>query len=168
MATIDRTTPPKPCAVCGSLFAPIDPVIDVCSRECARLLAALVRGLKIRTARDTEFPAQTKAQHDDEQARLRRALPSCRLTNRLRLREMAFLLGSQSGAACIAHAWESGVRPITHEYACRVRSGSAPQALADLRNAALNLIRSTGQKPRPAREAFAEQKWKAIRLVTAS
>ena len=113
MAKIDRTTPPKPCAVCGSLFAPIDPVIDVCSRECARLLAAPVRGLKIRTERETEFPAETKAQLDDEQARLRRALRSFRLTNRLRLREMAFLLGSQSGAACIAHAWESGVRPIT-------------------------------------------------------
>jgi hypothetical protein len=29
----------------------------------------------------------------------------------------------------------------------------------------LNFIRKTGQKPRPAREAFAKQKWKAIRLV---
>ena len=61
------------------------------------------------------------------------------------------------------------VRDVTFgEDACRVRSGSAPQALADLRNAALTLIRRTGQKPRPAREAFAEQKWKAIRLVTES
>ena len=113
MAKIDRTTPSKPCAVCGSLFEPIDIVIDVCSRECARLMTAPTRGLKIRTERDTVFPAQTKAQLDDEQARLRRALRSFRLTNRLRLREMAFLLGSQSGAACIAHAWESGLRPIT-------------------------------------------------------
>ena len=48
---------------------------------------------------------------------------------------------------------------------CRVRTGSAPQALAAIRDAALNLIRKTGQKPRPAREAFAEQKWKAIRLI---
>ena len=54
------------------------------------------------------------------------------------------------------------------EDACRVRSGSAPQALADLRNASLTLIRRSGLKPRPAREAFAEQKWKAIRLVTTS
>ena len=113
MARIDRSSPPKPCAVCGSLFAPVDPVIDVCSRECARLLAAPARGLKIRTEHETEFPAQTKVQLNDEQARLRRALRSFRLTNRLRLREMAFLLGSQSGAACVAHAWESGVRPIT-------------------------------------------------------
>ena len=113
MAKNDRSNPPKPCAVCGSLFAPVDPVIDVCSRECARLITAPTRGLKIRTERETEFPAETKAQLDDEQARLRRALRSFRLTNRLRLREMAFLLGSQSGAACIAHAWESGLRPIT-------------------------------------------------------
>ena len=61
------------------------------------------------------------------------------------------------------------VRDVTFgEDACRVRSGSAPQALADLRNAALTLIRRSGLKPRPAREAFAEQKWKAIRLVTTS
>ena len=58
------------------------------------------------------------------------------------------------------------VRDVTFgEDACRVRSGSAPQALADIRNAALTLIRRTGQKPRPAREAFAERKWSAIRLV---
>jgi hypothetical protein len=52
-----------------------------------------------------------------------------------------------------------------HEDACRVRSGSAPQALAEIRNATLTLVRRTGQKPRPAREAFAERKWNAIRLV---
>lgn len=62
---------------------------------------------------------------------------------------------------CLFH-----VRDVTFgEDRCRVRSGSAPQALAEIRNAALTLIRRTGQKPRPAREAFAEQKWKAIRLV---
>jgi hypothetical protein len=58
------------------------------------------------------------------------------------------------------------VRDVTFgEDACRVRSGSAPRVLADLRNTALTLIRRTGQKPRPAREAFAERKWNAIRLV---
>lgn len=58
------------------------------------------------------------------------------------------------------------VRDVTFgEDACRVRSGSAPRALAEIRNAALTLIRRTGQKPRPAREAFAERKWGAIRLV---
>ena len=61
------------------------------------------------------------------------------------------------------------VRDVTlREDACRVRSGSAPQALAEIRNATLTLIRKIGQKPRPAREAFAENKWKAIRLVRAS
>ena len=63
----------------------------------------------------------------------------------------------------------SQLRDVTfREDACRVRSGSAPQALANLRNAALTLIRRSGLKPRPAREAFAEHNWKAIRLVTAS
>lgn len=58
------------------------------------------------------------------------------------------------------------VRDVTFgEDACRVRSGSAPRALADIRNAALTLIRQTGQKPRPAREAFAERKWSAINMV---
>ena len=58
------------------------------------------------------------------------------------------------------------VRDVTfNEDACRARSGAAPQALAEIRNAALNLIRKSGQKPRPAREAFAERKWTAIRLV---
>ena len=62
---------------------------------------------------------------------------------------------------CLFH-----VRDVTfNEDACRVRSGAAPQALAEIRNAALNLIRKSGQKPRPAREAFAERKWTAIRLV---
>jgi len=58
------------------------------------------------------------------------------------------------------------VRDVTFgEDACRMRSGSAPRALADIRSAALTLIRRIGQKPRPAREAFAERKWSAIRLV---
>lgn len=61
------------------------------------------------------------------------------------------------------------VRDVTfREDACRVRTGSAPAVLAELRNAALTLIRRTGQKPRPAREAFAERKWSAIRLVMRS
>ena len=61
------------------------------------------------------------------------------------------------------------VRDVTfREDACRVRSGAAPRALADLRNATLTLIRRTGQKPRPAREAYAEKKWTAIRLVMKS
>jgi hypothetical protein len=60
------------------------------------------------------------------------------------------------------------VRDVTfREDACRVRSGCAPQALAEIRNAALTL-RRTGQKPRPARKAFAERKWTAIRLVMTS
>lgn len=59
------------------------------------------------------------------------------------------------------------VRDVTfREDACRVRTGSAPQALAEIRNTALNLIRQSGEQPRPAREAFAENKWRAIRLVT--
>ena len=53
------------------------------------------------------------------------------------------------------------VRDVTF----RVRSGVAPRAPADIRNAALTLIRRTGLKPRPARDAVAEQTWTAIRLV---
>ena len=61
------------------------------------------------------------------------------------------------------------VRDVTFgEDACRVRSGSAPQILAELRNTALTIIRQTGQQPRPAREAFAERKWSAIKLVMGS
>jgi hypothetical protein len=61
----------------------------------------------------------------------------------------------------------SHVRDVTfREDHCRVRSGSAPQARWP-RSATRpsTWIRRTGQKLRPAREAFAEQKWKAIRLV---
>lgn len=54
------------------------------------------------------------------------------------------------------------------EDACRVRSGRAPEALAHIRDAALTLIRRKGLKPKPAREAFAENKRAAIRLVTTS
>ena len=39
---------------------------------------------------------------------------------------------------------------------------------SDIRNAALNLIRRRGHKPRDAREAFAASKWTAIRLVMTS
>lgn len=61
------------------------------------------------------------------------------------------------------------VRDVTfREDASRVRSGAAPEALADIRNAALNLIRRKKLKPRDAREAFAANKWTAIRLVMAS
>jgi hypothetical protein len=54
------------------------------------------------------------------------------------------------------------------EDACHVRSGSAPQILAELRNTVLTMIRQTGQQPKPAREAFAERKWSAIKLVMGS
>ncbi len=61
------------------------------------------------------------------------------------------------------------VRDVTfREDACRVRTGAAPEALADLRNAALTLIRRRKLKPRDAREAFAANKWTAIRLVMTS
>ena len=61
------------------------------------------------------------------------------------------------------------VRDMTfREDECRVTTGGAPQVLADLRSAALTLIRKIGKKPRPAREAFAERKWTAINLVMRS
>ena len=61
------------------------------------------------------------------------------------------------------------VRDVTfREDACRVRSGTAPQALAHIRDAALNLIRKRNQKPRPAREAFAANPKSAIRAVKQS
>lgn len=46
---------------------------------------------------------------------------------------------------------------------CRVRSGTAPAALATIRDATLNIIRARKQKPRPAREAFAANPKSAIR-----
>jgi len=61
------------------------------------------------------------------------------------------------------------VRDVTfREDASRVRTGAAPEALADIRNAALNLIRRRKLKPRAAREAFAANKWTAILLVMRS
>ena len=54
------------------------------------------------------------------------------------------------------------------EDACRVRTGNAPAALAHIRDATLTLIRCSGQNPKPAREAFAENKRAAIRLVRLS
>jgi predicted transposase YbfD/YdcC len=51
------------------------------------------------------------------------------------------------------------------EDACRVRSHQAPAALAHIRDAALNLIRRRGLKPRPAREAFAANHKAAISAV---
>ena len=41
-----------------------------------------------------------------------------------------------------------------------------PEAMAELRNATLTIIRRDGRKPRPAREAFAAQPWAAIKKVT--
>ena len=51
------------------------------------------------------------------------------------------------------------------EDACRVRSGNAPAALANLRNASLTLIRKRNLKPKLAREAFAANPKAAIRAV---
>ncbi len=58
------------------------------------------------------------------------------------------------------------VRDVTlREDACRVRSGSAPQALAALRNLVLTLTRRLGYKPVEGREHFAEHRAQAIRLI---
>ena len=58
------------------------------------------------------------------------------------------------------------VRDVTFgEDASRVRTGEAPKVMAELRNAALTLIRRDGQKPRPAREAYAARPWSAIRRL---
>lgn len=54
------------------------------------------------------------------------------------------------------------------EDACRVRTGTAPQALAHLRDAALTVIRSRKLNPKPAREAFAANPKAAIRAVVHS
>ena len=51
------------------------------------------------------------------------------------------------------------------EDACKVRSGAAPTALAHIRDCALNIIRKSGSKPRPAREAFAANPRATIRTV---
>lgn len=58
------------------------------------------------------------------------------------------------------------VRDVTFkEDASRVRSGAAPEVMADLRNATPTLIRRSGQKPRPAREAYAARPRSAINLI---
>lgn len=54
------------------------------------------------------------------------------------------------------------------EDACRVRTRSAPQNLAHIRDAALNLIRRRKLSPKPAREAFAHNPKAAIRAVIQS
>ena len=54
------------------------------------------------------------------------------------------------------------------EDASRVRSGSAPKIMAEIRNAALTMIRRSGHKPRPAREAFAARPRAAIKAVMTS
>ena len=62
---------------------------------------------------------------------------------------------------CLFH-----VRDVTfREDASRVRSGSAPQVMAELRNSALTLIRKSGLTPRPARQAFAARPKAAIRAI---
>lgn len=63
---------------------------------------------------------------------------------------------------CLFH-----VRDVTFkEDASRVRTGEAPKVMAELRNATLTLIRQSGQKPRPAREAYAAKPRAAIKRVT--
>lgn len=58
------------------------------------------------------------------------------------------------------------VRDVTFkEDASRVRTGEAPKVMAELRNATLTLIRQSGQKPRPAREAYAARPRAAIKRV---
>lgn len=65
---------------------------------------------------------------------------------------------------CLFH-----VRDVTfNEDACRVRSGAAPEVLAEFRNTCLTLIRRAGAKPRPAREAYAARPWSAIKTVMTS
>lgn len=61
------------------------------------------------------------------------------------------------------------VRDVTFkEDASRLRTGEAPKVLAELRNATLTIIRQDGDKPRPAREAYAARPRAAIkRLLTA-
>lgn len=58
------------------------------------------------------------------------------------------------------------VRDVTFaEDASRVRSGTAPEVMAEFRNTCLTLIRRAGRKPRPAREAYAARPWSAIKAV---
>jgi hypothetical protein len=65
---------------------------------------------------------------------------------------------------CLFH-----VRDVTFkEDASRVRTGEAPKVMAELRNATLTIIRKDGQKPRPAREAYAARPRAAIKRVLTS
>lgn len=61
------------------------------------------------------------------------------------------------------------VRDVTfHEDASRVRTGMAPEVMADLRNTVLTLIRKSGQQPRAARPAYAARPKAALRRVMTS
>ena len=61
------------------------------------------------------------------------------------------------------------VRDVTFkEDASRVRAGEAPKVMAELRNAPLTIIRQSGQKPRPAREAYAARPRAAVKRVLTS
>ena len=58
------------------------------------------------------------------------------------------------------------VRDVTFgEDASRVRTGRAPMVMAELRNAALNIINRLGLKPRSAREAFAASRRRTLNLI---
>ena len=62
---------------------------------------------------------------------------------------------------CLFH-----VRDVTFkEDASRVRTGSAPEVMAELRNATLTIIRKMGLKPRPARQAYAARPKAAVRAI---
>ena len=65
---------------------------------------------------------------------------------------------------CLFH-----VRDVTFkEDASRVRTGSAPQVMAELRNATLTVIRKQGLKPRAARQAYAARPKAAVRAIMTS
>lgn len=63
---------------------------------------------------------------------------------------------------CLFHVRDTTFK----EDASRVRTGEAPQVMAELRNATLTIIRQDGDKPRPAREAYAARPRAAINRVT--
>ena len=61
------------------------------------------------------------------------------------------------------------VRDVTfREDASRVRTGAAPEVMAELRNTTLTLIRRTGKKPTVARPAYAARPKAAVKLVMTS
>ena len=65
---------------------------------------------------------------------------------------------------CLFH-----VRDVTFkEDASHVRTGEAPKVMAELRNATLTIIRKDGQRPRPAREAYAARPRAAIKRLLRS